>query len=62
MSDFLNKYKEHYKVLLYLGIPIIIGQLGVIVLGFADTLMISWHSKDELAAVGFVNKIGRAHV
>ncbi|HJD92371.1 MATE family efflux transporter [Bacteroides coprosuis] len=57
MSDFLNKYKEHYKVLLYLGIPIIIGQLGVIVLGFADTLMISWHSKDELAAVGFVNNV-----
>ncbi len=33
-------YKTHYKALLYLGIPIIIGQLGVIVLGFADTLMV----------------------
>lgn len=48
---------EHYKALLYLGIPIIIGQLGVIVLGFADTLMISWHSKEELSAVGFVNNV-----
>ncbi len=49
--------KEHYKALLYLGIPIIIGQLGIIVLGFADTLMISWHSKEELSAVGFVNNV-----
>ena len=57
MNSLFSKYKEHYKVLLYLGIPIIIGQLGVIILGFADTLMISWHSKDELAAVGFVNNV-----
>ncbi len=51
------KIKDHYKPLLYLGIPIIIGQLGIIVLGFADTLMISWHSKVELSAVGFVNNV-----
>ena len=31
---------SHYKSLLKLGIPIVIGQLGMIVLGFADTLMI----------------------
>lgn len=49
--------RDHYKELLYLGIPIIIGQLGMIILGFADTLMISWHSKEELSAVGFVNNI-----
>lgn len=54
---FYEKYKSDYKALLYLGIPIIIGQLGIIVMGFADTLMISWHSKNELAAVGFVNNV-----
>lgn len=57
MMSFYQKYKTEYKALLYLGIPIIIGQLGIIVMGFADTLMISWHSKNELAAVGFVNNI-----
>ncbi len=57
MNRFFEKYKGHYKALLQLGIPIMIGQLGVIVLGFADTLMIAWHSKEELAAVGFVNNV-----
>lgn len=40
----------HYKALIYLGWPIIIGQVGVIVLSFADTLMIGHHSTPELGA------------
>ena len=48
---------HHYKQLLILGIPIIIGQLGTIVLGFADTLMIGHHSTEELAAAGLVNNV-----
>lgn len=48
---------HHYKQLLLIGIPIIIGQLGTIVLGFADTLMIGHHSTKELAAAGLVNNI-----
>ena len=31
--------KHHYRELLSIGFPIIIGQLGTIILGFADTLM-----------------------
>lgn len=50
-------YKEHYKALFYLGIPIVIGQIGVIILGFADTLMIGHHSTQELAAASFVNNM-----
>ena len=57
MNSFIEKYKKHYKALLFLGLPIVVGQLGIIVLGFADTLMISWHSKAELSAVGFVNNV-----
>ncbi len=49
--------KHHYRELLSIGIPIIIGQLGTIVLGFADTLMIGHHSTQELAAAGLVNNI-----
>ena len=40
--------KHHYRELLAIGIPIIIGQLGTIILGFADTLMIGHHSTPEL--------------
>lgn len=50
-------YKEHYKALLSLGLPIVIGQVGVIVLGFADTLMIGHHSTIELGAASFVNNV-----
>ena len=49
--------KHHYRELLSIGIPIIIGQLGTIILGFADTLMIGHHSTQELAAAGLVNNI-----
>ena len=48
---------QHYKALLKLGIPIVIGQLGMIVLGFADTLMIGHHSTEGLAAASFVNNM-----
>ncbi|EJW92312.1 MATE efflux family protein [gut metagenome] len=53
----MNKYKQHYKALLSLGIPIMIGQVGMIVLAFADTLMIGHHSTPELAAASFVNNV-----
>ena len=34
-----------------------IGQLGVIILGFADTMMVGRYGTDELAAAGFVNNL-----
>lgn len=48
---------HHYRQLLAIGIPIIVGQLGTIVLGFADTLMIGHHLTTELAAAGLVNNL-----
>lgn len=50
-------HNHHYRQLLAIGIPIIIGQLGTIILGFADTIMIGRHSTQELAAAGLVNNI-----
>lgn len=50
-------YKSHYKALIFLGLPIIIGQIGMIVLGFADTIMIGHHSTIELGAASFVNNM-----
>lgn len=52
-----KEYIRHYKALLMLGIPIMIGQLGIIILAFADTLMIGHHSTNELAAASFVNNM-----
>lgn len=50
-------HSHQYKEILALGLPIIVGQLGTVVLGFADTLMIGRHSTAELAAAGFVNGV-----
>lgn len=57
MKHFIDQYKQHYKALIRLGLPIVIGQLGVIILGFADTLMIGHHSTAELGAASFVNNL-----
>ncbi|MBR4848481.1 MAG: MATE family efflux transporter [Bacteroidaceae bacterium] len=50
-------YREHYKELIKLGLPIVIGQLGVILVSFADTFMVGWHGTEDLAAASFVNNI-----
>jgi len=50
---FMNKIKE----ILRIGLPIMLGQACVIILAFADNIMIGWHSVDELAASSFVNNI-----
>lgn len=57
MNHSLSQYRPHYGVLARLGAPIVVGQLGTIVLSFADTLMIGHHSTPELAAAAFVNNM-----
>lgn len=49
--------KSHYRDLISLGTPIVIGQVGNLVLNFADTFMIGHHSTVELAAASFINNI-----
>lgn len=53
----LHRYTPYYKPLTMLGVPIVVGQLGTIVLAFSDTLMIGHHATSELAAAAFVNNI-----
>ena len=43
--------------ILKIGLPIMLGQACVIILAFADNIMIGWHSVDELAPSSFVNNI-----
>lgn len=45
------------REILRVGLPIMLGQACVIILAFADNLMIGWHSVDELAAASFVNNV-----
>lgn len=49
----MKKIKEILKI----GLPIMLGQACVIILAFADNIMIGWHSVDELAASSFVNNV-----
>lgn len=50
-------YGRHIRALATLGFPIIIGQLGSIIQGLADTIMVGRFSAHSLAAAGFVNNI-----
>lgn len=49
----MKKIREILKI----GLPIMFGQACVIILAFADNIMIGWHSVDELAASSFVNNV-----
>lgn len=51
------KLLPHYGATLRLGLPIAVGQLGVILVGFIDTMMVGQYATDALAAASFVNNI-----
>lgn len=62
MSGLIGKYGRSYRSLLKLAVPIIIGQLGGIITGLADTIMVGQHSTSELAASSFVNNVLNAFI
>ena len=62
MLHILQRYRSDYRNLITLALPIIIGQLGGIITGLADTLMVGWHSTEELAASSFVNNVINAFI
>ena len=49
--------REHYRELVRLGLPIVVGQLGMIILSFADTMMVGRCGTAELGAASFVNNM-----
>ena len=53
----MRRYNEHYKELSRLGLPIIIGQVGIIFVSFADTFMVGRHGTADLGAASFVNNM-----
>lgn len=54
-GGFWRKYRDEYAALVKLGFPVLLTQLGVIVMSFADTLMVGAYGVEELAASAFVN-------
>ena len=53
----MKPFTTHYKDLARLGLPIVIGQLGIIFVSFADTFMVARHGTNDLAAASFVNNM-----
>lgn len=50
-------YPKEYKALFKLGMPIMIGHVGLTFQNLADNVMVGQHSTAELAAVGFINSM-----
>lgn len=50
-------FRKEYAALFRLGIPVAVTQLGVIVVSFADTMMVGAYGINELAAAAFVNNL-----
>ncbi len=48
------RYIQDYKDIVRLGLPILIGQAGTIIVGFADNIMVGHYSTDALASASFV--------
>ena len=57
MTRYFDRYASHYATILRLGMPLLLGQLGVIVTGYADTIMVGNYNTDALASASFVNSI-----
>ena len=55
--SFFTRYRRDYVSLLRLGLPILVGQLGMIVVGFADNIMVGHYSTNALASASFVNNL-----
>lgn len=57
MKGFKSGYKADYVAVMKLGLPILVGQLGMIVVGFADNIMVGRYSTAALASASFVNNL-----
>ena len=57
MSGFYEKYRNYYKQIFIIGLPVLLGQLGIIVTGFIDTMMVGRYSTGALASASFVNNL-----
>jgi MATE family multidrug resistance protein len=57
LSRKIKNFLPAYRELIKLGLPILVGQLGMIVVGFADNIMVGNYSTPALASASFVNSV-----
>ncbi len=55
--QFFNTYKSFFKQIIQLSYPIVIGQLGIVLMGTADVIMVGELDSINLAAVSLANSI-----
>ncbi|MDE7407738.1 MAG: polysaccharide biosynthesis C-terminal domain-containing protein, partial [Muribaculaceae bacterium] len=60
ISAIYNRYKAYYMPIARLALPVLVGQLGMIVVGFADNIMVGRYSTEALASASFVNNLFNA--
>lgn len=54
---YFHSFREDYKAIVRLGIPIVIGQLGIVIVGLSDNIMVGQYDTLDLAAASFVNSV-----
>lgn len=52
-----KRYLSNYKQIIRLGLPIVVGQAGMIIVAFADNIMVGRYSTEALSAASFVNNL-----
>ena len=57
MLTFYSKYKPYFQKIIKLSVPIIIGQIGIVLMGVADMVMIGQIDATNLAAAGLANSV-----
>lgn len=55
--SWLQKYRQDYSATIKIGVPIVLGQLGIVVVGLVDNIMVGHYSTADLAAASFVNSV-----
>ena len=55
--NWLQKYREDYSATIKIGVPIVLGQLGIVVVGLVDNIMVGHFRTSDLAAASFVNSV-----
>jgi len=53
----VTERQSYYREIIRLGLPILVGQLGMIVTAFADNIMVGRYSTEALASASFVNGV-----
>lgn len=57
IAEKINNYKKYFTEIITLSIPLIVGNLGQVLIGATDVFIAAKHSTDTLAAISIANSI-----